>query len=70
MVLEGTNFDFLLVLGQVKSCQTAGRLHFLVAAGIAYVGIFVYLLLRKRGYTTAERLLYAPVYFLTNLVAG
>lgn len=41
---------------------------FLVAAGIAYVGLFVYLLTRKGRYTTAERLLYAPVYVLARIL--
>ncbi|MCU0719341.1 MAG: 1-acyl-sn-glycerol-3-phosphate acyltransferase, partial [Pirellula sp.] len=41
---------------------------FLVAAGIAYVGLFVYLLARKGRYTTAERLLYAPVYLLSRVL--
>jgi 1-acyl-sn-glycerol-3-phosphate acyltransferase len=41
---------------------------FLAAAGIAYLGVFAYLLTRKGRYSVVERILYAPVYVLCRVL--
>jgi 1-acyl-sn-glycerol-3-phosphate acyltransferase len=67
MVFEGAPQDFFkFETGKVMSDGWA--IAFLVLAGIAYVGLFVYLLKRKGRYTVGERLLYAPVYVLSRVL--
>ena len=67
IVPPGVSPHFLkFVSGKIMSDGLA--IAFLVATGIAYIGVFVYLLKRQGSYTPGERILYAPVYVLARVL--